>query len=201
MSACGRSESRSALGPVGGIVVNPGGMAGLMTGGGGSGGGTATGVGPENVDAGGGATGCAGAEVVIDDVTDADADTAVDAGVGVEAGAGATVADGGGAGADGAVGAETVGAATGFWTCAGGAGLASRAGFLHTLENPNAGTDAGGDEARGPYRSLLISARLAIKSFWSDSRRASFALNGAAATEVRREYVSPGGPGRSPPAG
>ena len=66
-------------------------------------------------------------------------------------------------------------------------GFASSAGFLQTLENPKAGMAAGGDEARGAYRSLDASARLAKRSFLSDSLRASFALRGSVAIDERRE--------------
>lgn len=85
-------------------------------------------------------------------------------------------------------GAVTRGAgATGLGAWTAGVGFASSAGFLQTLENPKAGTAAGGDEARGAYLSLENSARLAMRSFRSDSRRASFALNGSVAMDERLE--------------
>lgn len=103
------------------------------------------------------------------------------AGLGTVEAMGVTAA---GAGAD----PEGVGA-TAFcaWAWAVGAGFASRAGFLQTLENPKAGTAAGGEEARGAYLSFENSARLAIRSFRSDSRLASFELSGSVAIEERRE--------------
>ena len=116
----------------------------------------------------------------------------------------------GAVGTTGAVGAADIGAGTtgiegvagtGLGTCAATVGFTSKAGFLHTLENPNAGTAAGGDEARGAYLSLEASARINRRLFCSDSRRASFALKGSTTIEERREYVSVGGPNRSPADG
>lgn len=120
-----------------------------------------------------------------------------------EAGTGA-----GPAGVDGVLG-------TGFGGCGVAAavveGFVSRAGFLQTLdENPNAGTAAGGDEARGAYLSRDASARLASKESsrtgslagsrggsLGTSRRPSLALKGSVTTDERREYESTGGPRRS----
>lgn len=110
-------------------------------------------------------------------------------------GLGALGADGGAGVGTTVLVADTGGA--GLKECAGAVDFASKAGFLHTLD-PNAGTAAGGEDARGAYLSLEASARLAIKSFLSDSRRASFALSGSVATEERREYESSGAPNRSP---
>jgi hypothetical protein len=77
---------------------------------------------------------------------------------------GITGAIGGADSGAGTTGTEGV-AETGFGTCTAAVGFASKAGFLHTLENPNAGTAAGGDEARGAYLSLEASARIARRLF------------------------------------
>ena len=85
------------------------------------------------------------------------------------------------------VGAAAVTEAVGIVGFGATVGFASSAGFLQTFENPKAGIAAGGDEARGAYLSLEASARLANRSFRSDSRRASLALKGSVAMDERRE--------------
>lgn len=71
-------------------------------------------------------------------------------------------------------------------------------GFLQTLDPPNAGMEAGGDEARGAYLSLDASARLANRrSSLPGSRRESLALAGSMAMDDRLGYESTWGPNRS----
>ena len=139
---------------------------------------------------------------------DIDAGNAAGGGAGACVGAGAgaggaavvVAVDAGGAGAAGAAGGAggaVDGVADGT-DCAGlaaateaGLGLASRTGALQTCDPPKAGIDAGGDEARGAYRSLDASARLAsMASSLPGSRRGSLVDRGSTAMDVRRGYVS-----------
>jgi hypothetical protein len=88
---------------------------------------------------------------------------------------------------------EGLDGATGAALC-----LVSGIGALQTLDPPNAGIEAGGDEARGAYLSLDASARLASKaSSLPGSRRASFADMGSIARDERLGYESTWGPSRS----
>ena len=99
----------------------------------------------------------------------------------------------GGAGAGAGAVWEGLGGATGAALC-----LVSSIGALQTLDPPNAGIEAGGDEARGAYLSLDASARLASKaSSLPGSRRASFADMGSITRDERLEYESTWRPSRS----